>query len=184
MSEIPKSFDELKELLKSRLPKEPTPGTSKAPTDVYQPGYVAKIAEEIGVGRVRDTATTSRRPANPLTAEEYSQDLIQRFNAIRKAEGDQNLLQIFLGAKDSVMGYPDNVTRAYELAEKQLFPQAAVVPSEPTLNRHARLIEDDTPKPIGAEQSPRPSDLFRAWQQGGKEKLREMLENMPEEDEE
>jgi len=34
------------------------------------------------------------------------------------------------------------------------------------------------------QSKPTPADLFRGWQQGGKEKLREMLESMPEEDEE
>ncbi len=29
-----------------------------------------------------------------------------------------------------------------------------------------------------------PADLFRAWQEGGKEKLREMFEKMPEVDDE
>jgi hypothetical protein len=119
----------------------------------------------------------------PLTTEEYAQNLIQRYNAMRSLVSEEKLYQIFLGAKDSVKFYPEDIRRAYDLAEKELFPQTPVPPSEPTPNRDQRPTQEQAPKPVGAEPTPTLGDLFRAWQQGGKEKLAQMLPDIPDEEE-
>ncbi|HKF46075.1 MAG TPA: hypothetical protein VKB38_01870 [Terracidiphilus sp.] len=47
-----------------------------------------------------------------------------------------------------------------------------------------QLVASRPPAPVNRPSMPTPEDLFRGWQEGGKEKLAEMLRNMPDEDEE
>jgi hypothetical protein len=65
----------------------------------------------------------------PMTPEEYARNLVDRYNSLRKAVGDQNLYPIFLGAKISLSDLERRapkvyaeVMQAYDLAEKELFP--------------------------------------------------------------
>lgn len=117
-----------------------------------------------------------------MTTEEFAQTLIERFNSMRPAFGDRRLHQIFLGAKDSVANYPEDVRHAYDLAEKELFPQTPVTTSEPVFNGDRSKPEpEQTPmKP----KNPTPEALYRAWEDGGEAKLGELLEQMTDEDDE
>ena len=64
----------------------------------------------------------------PITPEQHAQILIQRYNSMRTAVPEKLLLQIFLGAKDSIQEYTlgpkvaEEMRRAYDLALKELFP--------------------------------------------------------------
>jgi hypothetical protein len=117
-----------------------------------------------------------------MTPQEYATILVARFNSMREAEGDQRLLQIFLGAKDSVADYPEDVRQAYDLAEKELFPYTPVTPSELIPNGDQSKPEpEQTPiKPT----RPTTADLYNAWKSGGKSKLMETLPDEPDPDDE
>lgn len=119
----------------------------------------------------------------PLTTEEHARHLIQRYNDMSSLVSKEKLYQIFLGAKDSVEFYPEDIRRAYDLAENELFPQKPVTPSQPMPNGDQSPTEEQAPKPVGAEPTPTPSDLFRAWREGGEAKLAEIPPDVPDEEE-
>ena len=117
-----------------------------------------------------------------MTVREYAGNLIERFSSMRTAFGDQSLRQIFVGAKASVANYPQETLEAYEIAEKELFPQTPVTISEPVFNE-----DQSKPEPEQAPMKPKnptPEELYRAWEEGGEDRLGELLEQMTDEDDE
>lgn len=72
-----------------------------------------------------------------MTSEQYAQALVQRYNSMRTDVPEEKLFQIFLGAKDSIQEHvlgpqvAQELRDAYELAQKELFPETRQTETQP-----------------------------------------------------